>query len=257
MVYGFIGTGAITAAIVTGLCDGSADAPEILISPRNPDVAADLARRFPSVRVAANNQAVIDGASVVILAVRPQDAAAVFADLAFPADRTIVSLLAGWTIARVRQLVAPATRISRAIPLPAVALREGVTPIYPADDIAEALFDGLGSALVVADEQTFAGFAAATATMAAYFAHLRAISDWLATRGVPSDDARRYVAAVFAGLTGPLRLGRSDFPQLAHEHATPGGLNERFLASLTEAGVFDSVRAGLDGIAAYLTTRSR
>ena len=252
MVYGFIGTGAITAAIVTGLCDGQADAPQILVSPRNRAVSADLAQRFASVRVAADNQAVIDGASALILAVRPQDAAAALAGLAFPPHMPIISLMAGRTVARVRELVAPATDVVRAIPLPAVSAREGATPIFPASDIAIALFDRLGTALPVADEDAFAAFGAATATMASYFTFIRAIADWLVGRGIPAEQAQRYLAAVFAGLAGPLRRGERDFARLAHDHATPGGLNERLLGYLTEAGAFASVQSGLDDIASHI-----
>ena len=67
--YGVIGVGAIAAAIVTGLCEDVEDAPEVLLSPRNAEIAAGLAHRFPTVEVAADNQAVVDGASVVIVCV--------------------------------------------------------------------------------------------------------------------------------------------------------------------------------------------
>jgi pyrroline-5-carboxylate reductase len=42
MTYGIIGVGAIGAAIVTGLCDGVQDAPQIVLSPRNASRAADF-----------------------------------------------------------------------------------------------------------------------------------------------------------------------------------------------------------------------
>ncbi len=70
MTYGIIVVGAIAAAIVRGLCDRADDPPAILLSPRNAALASELAGRFPSVTVAADNQAVLDGASVVILSIR-------------------------------------------------------------------------------------------------------------------------------------------------------------------------------------------
>ena len=45
MKLGFIGTGAITFAIVTGLRSTSSGPASILLSPRNGEVAADLASR--------------------------------------------------------------------------------------------------------------------------------------------------------------------------------------------------------------------
>lgn len=50
MKVGFVGTGAITEAMVTGMLSGSPLASEVIISPRNADVAAKLAEKFPAVR---------------------------------------------------------------------------------------------------------------------------------------------------------------------------------------------------------------
>ena len=84
MTDGVLGVGALGAAIVTGLCEDVDDAPEVLLSPRNAEIAAGLAQRFPTVEVAADNQAVVDGAAVVIVCVRPQVAETVLASCASP-----------------------------------------------------------------------------------------------------------------------------------------------------------------------------
>ena len=68
--YGVLGVGALASAIVTGLCDGVADPPVIVLSPRNAEAAAGLAARFDSVSVAADNQAVLDAAELVFVALR-------------------------------------------------------------------------------------------------------------------------------------------------------------------------------------------
>ena len=246
--YGIIGVGAIASAIVRGLSDGVPDAPSILLSPRNPDKATALAGRYANVSVSKDNQGVVDGAATVILAVRPQDAEAALGGLVFSQDQTVISLMAGLQVARVRALVEPAVKVARAIPLPAVATRAGPTPVYPPDEGATALFDRLGSAIRLDDEGAFDAFAAASSTVAAHFAYLDAISQWLAQRNLPAEDAQRYVASVFATLAGSLGSGAIDFAEAARDHATPGGYNEQFLSVLTEARVFDSVRLALDRV---------
>ena len=130
-VYGIIGVGAIAAAIVRGLCRDADPAPAILLSPRNATLARDLAAEFPSVTVAASNQAVVDGASLVVLSVRPQDAGTVLPELRFREAQSIVSVMAGVPLDTLNPLVAPALDISRAVPLPAVERREGATPDLP------------------------------------------------------------------------------------------------------------------------------
>jgi pyrroline-5-carboxylate reductase len=253
--YGVLGAGALGAAIVTGLCEGVDDPPAVLLSPRNAEIAAGLAERFASVSVVADNQAVVDGAEVVIVCVRPQLAHSVLSELRFPADRAVISAMAGVSVADLERLVAPATDIARVIPLPAVARREGTTPVHPPNAAATTLFDRLGETIEVADEQAFEAFSASTATIAAHFAYLNAIAAWLERQGIPERAATRYVASIFAGLAEATRSGES-FDQLARDHATAGGTNEQFRNEFEQAGVFESVSDGLQHVLDRLNARS-
>lgn len=256
MTYGIVGVGAIAAAIVTGLCEQVQDAPAIVLSPRNADRAADLASRFPTVRVAQSNQDVIDKSSVLLLCIRPQDAKSVLSGLKFSSEQPVVSMLAGVSIDALRELVAPALDIARAIPLPSVAAREGATPIFPATAAARMLFDRLGRAIEISSATAFEATSASTATMAAHFAYLNSICRWLVAHGVSDSAARAQVAATFAGLAKPLRGQAPDFAALARDHATLGGINEQFLAALEQARVFDAVDTGLEAVLDRLTRRS-
>jgi pyrroline-5-carboxylate reductase len=250
---GIIGVGAIAEAIVTGLCEAGDVEARVHLSPRGADRAARLAARYPAVEVADANQAVADRAGAVFLCVRPEHAEAVVGDLAFRPDQTVISVMAGIPIAALRDLTAPAADVARAIPLPPVARRSGLTPVHPRNELAATIFELLGGALVLDEEAELETLAASTATLAAHMAYLGAISGWLAERGVPREDAARFVAGVYGGLAGTLlEPGPKDFDELAAEFATPGGYNEQFHAALREAGVYDEVERGLDAIARRL-----
>ena len=67
---GFIGTGTIVAAMVRGLKGSALQDWPVVLSPRNAEVGRRLADELSGVAVAASNQAVIDAADIVILAVR-------------------------------------------------------------------------------------------------------------------------------------------------------------------------------------------
>ena len=255
VTYGMIGVGSIAAAIVTGLCAEGGTAPGIILSPRNAGVARGLAERFAGVEVGASNQAVIDGASVVILCVRPQDAAGVLEGLRFAEGQTVISVMAGVSLDVLARLVAPARDIARALPLPSVAWRGGVTPVLPASDAVRALFDPLGGTIALADGNAFEAISAATATVAAHFAYLDRISRFLAGKGISQTEARGYVASVFAALAVDLRDEAPDFEHLAQAHATRGGINEQFAGLLTQAGVFDAVEQSLERVLARLLSR--
>ena len=251
--YGVIGVGSIAAAIVTGLCDGVEDPPTVVLSPRNAERAAVLAARLPSVRVAADNQAVVDDSDVLVVCLLQADTEGVLSGLRFRPDQAVVSAVAGLRVAHLAELVAPATEVSRTVPLPAVASRRSVTPVHPATPAVTGLFGRLGGNLVMEDEAAFETLGTASAAVAAYFRYLGTIADWVAAGGIPQADARRYVADTFAALSGELEAPGADFAALAGAHATPGGLNEQFARDLAEAGVYDAVRAGLDAVFARET----
>lgn len=251
-IYGVIGVGSIATAIVNGLCDGVASAPEIVLSPRNADRATELAARFPSVRLAPDNQQVVDDSDVVIITVLPSQAVEVLTGLTLRADQAVVSAVAGLPVAELADLVAPATDIARSIPVPAVAARGSVTPVHPASGAAVDLYARLGGSMEIADELTYESVAAASATVAAHFHYLRTIADWLAAHDVPADAARRYVADTFAALSGELTTPDADFSALARAHTTPGGLNEQFTRDLETAGTYRAVTAGLDAVLARI-----
>lgn len=232
---GFVGTGAMTSAMVTGLGSGY----DMLVSPRNPTIARGLADRFANVSVASSNQAVLDASDVVVLAVRPGVAAEVMAALRFQSDHRVISVINRLSVARLAAVVAPATLIVRAVPLPTVAERAGVTPIYPPHPFAAELFDAIGIAISVGTEAAFDAFCAATGTIASFYAFTDSIASWLSRHGIPTHEAREYTARMISGL---------DLRSSAAAHATPGGINERFLHHLVERGVFDSISSGLDAV---------
>lgn len=253
MVLGVIGVGSIASAIVTGL-SRSEERPEFLLSPRNPRVAATLAASCPGVRIAENNEAVVRESSIVLLCLRPADAE-LLRDLPFRPDASIISVMAGISIRQLGAMLGPVGSIARAIPLPPVAVGRGVTPVYPWIEPARSLFAQLGTVVEVADESSFNLFSASSATVAAHFAYLSQISDWLRAHGIASQAAREYVAALFGEIADSLRAGDPDFEQLAKEHATPGGINEKFAQILAEQGVWDVVQRGLDQIRQRLEKR--
>lgn len=249
---GFLGTGAITAAIVTGLST-QPDAPPIVLSPRNAQVAAGLASRFANVRLAPTNQAVLDSCDIAFLAVRPQIAEDVLAQLIFRPTHHVVSLIALLSVQRIQALTAPAAHVTRAVPLPSVAYRQGPTAIYPPDVTLTALFQSLGTAIELTGEPQLDTFSTATAIMASYFAFAGTVSTWMAHQGVAPEQAHHFVAAVLNGLAAaPSNAPDQTFNTLATAHQTPGGLNEQVLRLLTEGGLFPNLSHALDAVLARI-----
>ena len=256
--YGFVGTGSITRAMVEGLSTVD-DPPAIVVSPRGAANAAALAARFANVRVAADNQGVVDAAPCVVLAPRPGDAPAVLADLVLSPDHVVVSVVAGLTLDDLRAAVAPAHQVARAIPLPSVATRQGLVPVLPPLPAALALFERLGAVAALDDETAFDSFSAASAFAATQLDLLATVEAWLVGRGVPGPDARAYVGELLAGLSDALAQEPDrELGALADDHATPGGLNEQVRTYVRGHGVHELVATALDDVAARVAgTRPR
>jgi pyrroline-5-carboxylate reductase len=249
MKLGFIGTGAITSAIVTGLKSVADNSASVLLSPRSEAIAASLASRYPDVRVAADNQAVLDKCDIVMLAVRPQIAPDVLPGLRFRRDHHLVCLIPTLSHADVAGLTAPAHHVTKALPMPMIAERQGATIVCPPDPVVAAFFGRLGKVIEVENPSEYEALSVATATFASYFKYLDTIQTWLKGRGVADTRAREYVASLFQALGhAPEAAPNSGFMHLAKEYATRGGLNEQILNELTARNVFDALSESLDGV---------
>ncbi len=249
MTIGFIGTGALTFSIVSGLKSLPDFNEPILLSPRNEATAAGLASRYAGVLIAADNQAVLDGCETVMLAVRPQVAQEILSQLRFRSDHRVISLVAILSREDIAGLVAPATQVTRALPMPMVAQRQGATIIYPPDANVAALFRRLAKAIEVDDAQEFNALAVVTATFASYFRYLDTIQGWLTGQGVAEDKARDYITTLYKALANaPDAAPDAGFMHLSQEYATRGGINEQVQRELTERGMFDAFAQSLDGV---------
>jgi pyrroline-5-carboxylate reductase len=254
---GFIGVGAIAAALVTGLSARGERRARFLLSPRNADVANRLARSFPSVTVAADNQQVVDASDILFLSVTPQVAESVLAPLRFRADQRIVSLIATFELARLRPLVAPAGTVLRAAPLPSIAQRLGPVTLHPPDPDIGRLLEGLGQLIQLDDERDLDAFWAVTGLMGSYFGFLDEIALWLSHQGLDDARIRPFVGAMFhaLGVTASARA-TDGFDRLAVDHSTPGGLNEQAWRELKAAGWADRVSEALDLVHARIAGRA-
>jgi len=251
-VFGLLGVGSLASAVVTGLCDGVSEAPTVLLSPRNAEVSASLAARFPSVTVAADNQALVDGSDLVLVCLRRVDADLLGA-LSWRPEHVVVSAVSGLPRAQLADQVAPAGQVARAVPMPAVATRASVTPIHPPVPAVAALFDLLGGTLPVEDSGQFEAIFTAMGTVAPFYEYLGVLAGFLGDNGVSPDAARRLVAATFVGVLGGLAATETpDFGELVAEHAPPGGGNAQLTALMQEAGVFEEMRRAVDIVHARL-----
>lgn len=253
MNLGFLGTGTITEAMVTGLCKTCFRGAAIVLSPRNNEVAARLATAHPNVSIGSSNQDVLDRSDTVFLAIRPQVVEDVIGALRFRPDHHVISFVAAVPLARLRALIDQPVRLSQALPLPFVADLQGATAIHPVDAVAEAVFSLLGKAVPVESKLHFDLLTATSALMGTYFGVLDAASGWAESEGLPRAAGDAYLRQLFSGLAhvAAARPAMS-FLDLVGEHSTKGGLNEQVLADFKDSGGIDALQKAFDGVFARL-----
>ncbi len=252
---GIIGVGEIGRAIVTGLCDGDDAPPEVFLSPRGAGTAAELSERFASVRVCVDNQDVVDRSDMVIIAVRGQDRREALSGLRVGGDRLVVNVMAGVGTDDLRRTLATDVPLVRAIPLPSVRERRSVTVTCPSHPAVDALFERLGGVLPVGDEAAFDVFSTLTGTLTTHYSYLATLTSWAAHHGIASDDADDYVRSLFQGVGRSLSDRTRSLHQLAADHETPNGSNERIRTTWFNPANSEALTRALDDLLATLEGR--
>ncbi|WP_433336823.1 NAD(P)-binding domain-containing protein [Spirillospora sp. CA-294931] len=222
---GIIGVGEIGRAIVTGLYRD--ESPEVFLSPRGASTVAELSSRYPGVHVCADNQEVVDRSEIVIIAVRRQDRHEALTGVRVDADKIVVNVMSGVGTDDLRRTLATTAPLIRAIPLPAVRERRAVTVTCPSHSVVDALFEHLGGALPVADETAFDVYSALTGTLTTHYSYLATLTSWAGDHGIPAEEADRYIRSLFQNVGRALDDDTRTLHQLAADHETPKGNNER------------------------------
>lgn len=245
MKLGFIGTGAISEATIAGLCGVAGFTDPIVVSERSAARSARLAEKFANVSVEPDNQAIVDRCDWIVVAVLPEQTRAVLEALAFRAEQRIVSLVAGVGLAALGPLAAPATRITRAIPMPPIERGIGPIPICPPDPEVAALFGRVGTPIQAADERPFHAVAASGALMASFFELQAVTARWLERQGLDREEAANGVTSMFLALATLAADGADGadgdadrLQALSADCQTKGGINEQVIRELAAEGWF-------------------
>ena len=244
----FIGGGNMAEAIIQGLTRGGV-AVDICVAEINPKRRDEVTSRFPNVRVVEN---VLDAArwgEVVILAVKPQQAAGVLEQLepAISADKLIISIMAGIQSTKIEEYLASGCRVVRAMPNTPALIGAGATAVCAGRNASAAdlelvrqIFAMTGTADCV-EEKLMDAVTALSASGPAYvFTFIEALSDAGVKNGLPRDVAARLAVQTVLG-SARMVVETGEHPALLKERVTsPGGTTIAGLHAL-ENGSFRGV----------------
>ncbi len=237
---GFIGTGEIASLMVQGL---AGQGHEIVVSDRNPQVAARLKATVPGLRVAPNAE-VVEGADIVILCLLARVADEALTGLPFRAGQSVISVMVDVGLAKLQKLCAPATDIAITIPLPPIAVGGCPLPVYPASRVLEQLFGAKNRVFTVRDEVALNAHFGATALCSPFLEQVLTTAAWLTEFTADADQSQAYVRDVLRGYL-PEDGEKGHLGAALQSLSTEGGLNATLRAAMTVANT--ELRAGLDG----------
>jgi pyrroline-5-carboxylate reductase len=249
MRLGFIGTGKIASSVITGICNSSIIYKNIIISPRNRKIANNLKKRFKKIKIAKNNQEIINNSDWVFLSVTPTVGEKIIKDLKFRSNQKVISFISTITLSQLKKMIKKKIDIVRAIPLPPISLKEGPVPICPPNKKVKAFFDKLGSTVEIKNEKLSINFWSTSGLMASYYNMLDTISVWLNKKGIKKIDAQKYVTSLFLALSKDAVINSDkDLKLLVKDSQTPKGLNEQGLKEMIKKDVYKSVTSTLNSI---------
>lgn len=253
MKIGFIGTGAIAEAVITGMLHRQAFDGDVLVSSRTEARSARLVETFSQITVEPDNQRIVDQVDWVFISVLPSQAESVITGLKFRPEQWVVSMIAGRTLASLASLTAPAAKVFRIIPMPPIELGMGPIVITPSCEPLGQLFEKFGTPIQIDDEEQFSVFSASSAIMASFFEFVASQARWIESQGVARSEAQRYASSLIRALAEmTTRVSADDLQGLAQECLTAGGLNEQVLNESMAENWFAQMDRRLDRIAQRL-----
>ena len=246
---GFIGAGNMAEAIIRGLLEAKLATADKLI-------ASDIVKaKRQQIHLRYGIQTVTEGrdvgikASILILAVKPQDMETALKGMAASVDqtKTIISVAAGITIAFIAERLPAGARIIRAMPNAPALVLAGAACIAKGEhataedlQIAEAIFSAIGTVVVVEEKHLDAVTGLSGSGPAYVFLFVEALVDAGVKVGLPRDVARLLAAQTVLGAAKMLLDSGRHPAELKDMVASPGGT--------TIAGLHALERGGLRGI---------
>ncbi|MGZ3587325.1 MAG: pyrroline-5-carboxylate reductase [Candidatus Limnocylindrales bacterium] len=236
-----VGSGVMAEAMIAGLLRSGEATPERIVAshPRE-DRRAELEREY-GVRTTASNPDAVQGAGVVVLAIKPQMLRRVGRELAAILDdqQLVLSIIAGATTTALANVLKH-RHIVRSMPNTPARVGRGMTVWYATPEVtgaqraqAAALLGSLGAELAVDDEKMVAMATAVSGTGPTYvFLVMEALIDAAVHLGFPRHVAHDLVVETLEGSTYFAKQS-GDHPAVLRNMVTsPGGTSAAALHEL-------------------------
>ncbi len=259
LTLGFLGAGKMGTALARGFIRaGLADAGNIIAS--DPIEAARTAfARESGAKAAASNAEVVKFASVLLLAVKPDQVSGVLAEIRdqFTDKHLLISIAAGVPLAKLEGGLNPGARVIRVMPntpalvgMSATAYALGKATLPGDSELAQKLFSAVGIAFPVKESLLDAVTGLSGSGPAYVYLMIEGLSDGGVAAGLPRDIALKLAAQTVLG-SAKMVLETGLHPGALKDMVTsPGGTTIEGLHELEKgkvrAALMNAVRAATE-----------
>lgn len=242
---GFLGGGNMAEALLRGLIKNGVAAEQVGVSDPQEERLEEL-RRLYKIHGLSDNVALAEWADIVILAVKPQVAIGVLAELKKSAGSValFISVAAGLTTQTIEATLGDTSHVVRSMPNTPALVGAGATAISSGrlaseDDLrtAQAIFDAVGITEVVKESQLDAVTGLSGSGPAYAFIVLDALSDAGVKMGLPRATALRLAAQTLLGSAKMLLETNGHPGKLKDMVTSPGGTTIAGVHALEAGGL--------------------
>ncbi|HEY8344102.1 MAG TPA: pyrroline-5-carboxylate reductase [Bacillota bacterium] len=238
---GFIGGGMMAGAIINSLISQGYPKGKIMVFDPDPKRRQELSGL--GLQVLASNAEVVQKAAGVICAVKPQVLPEVFRDLPYPPQTPFLSIVAGYTIARLAALLPEGTRILRAMPNTPGLIQAGITALSPSESASEEdlvwgqeILGALGKVVIVPERLMDAVTALSGSGPGYVYKFIEALIDAGVLLGLPRGLARELTLQTVIG-SARMVAESGEHPGVLRDMVTsPGGTTMTGLAEMEYGG---------------------
>jgi len=243
---GFIGAGNMAEAMIRGLLEARLVTADRLIASDIVEARRQGIDQRYGVRTVAEGRDVAAKASILILAVKPQDMEAALKGIAMTVDqtKTIISVAAGTPIAFIAERLPAKARIIRVMPNAPALVLAGAAAIAKGEhataqdlQMAEVIFSAVGKAVVVEEKHLDAVTGLSGSGPAYVFLFIEALADGGVKMGLPRDVATLLAAQTVLGAAKMLLEGGRHPAELKDTVTSPGGTTIAGLHALESGGL--------------------
>jgi len=242
-----IGAGNIGNALVGGLLHGGhVDPSRIRITRRNPQALYALRDTLPGISADTDNQAAVDGATIIVLAVKPANWLNVTKEISGHVDSKalIVSVLAGLTTTRIAMEFEDHQPIVRTMPNTPMIVGRAATAICAGESassehlrIVQEMFEAVGTVEKVQEYLMDAVTGLSGSGPAYVFMLIEALTDAGVKQGLPRPIAFRLSKQTVLG-AAHLADHTGEHPAILRDQVTtPGGTTIAAIAELEKYGL--------------------